>query len=269
MNQSELPECMHGKRKGPEKIPSRKETFAGDQLFTDQSLLYTLWIILQKDSDIKNISSWTGFFINLNKNLAVKPSSIGYLDCLNPLATEMSTIYFMMERLIRIKDQLKLKLIVCVYDQAIYAKVYEIKCKYPIKFKEMFLIMGTFHIILTFLAVTASSFKDPGLRDILIQSNIVAEGSVDTMFSGLRAYKRAIRVYKIIYEAISRLLLKEFEAAHPDSTAAMQKYLESVTEESDFNIIISSEELSKYCNDLLCFNDKQKRVCLQSFGSAF
>ena len=120
----------------------------------------------------------------------------------------------------------------------------------------MFLMMGTFHIILTFLAVIAPRFKDVGLRDISIQGNIVAEESVDTMFSGSRAYKRAIRAYKIIYDAISRLLLKEFEAAHPDSTAAMQKYLESVTEESDFNIIKSSEELSKYCNDFVCFKDE-------------
>ena len=185
------------KEKAQKKYGLAKKVLLDQRLFADQSLLYTLWIILRKDSDIKSIHSWTGFFINLDKNLAVKPSSIGYLDCLNAPVTEMSTIYFMMERSIRIKNQLKLKSIVCVYDQAIYAKVNEIKCKYPIKFKEMFLMMGTFHIIITFLAVIASRFKDAGLRDISIQS------------------------IKIIYEAISRLLLKEFEAAHPDSTSAM------------------------------------------------
>ena len=64
-------------------------------------------------------------------------------------------------------------------------------------------MIGTFHIILTFLAVISSRFKDAGLRDILIQSSVVTEGSLDTMFTGPRAYKRAIRTYKILYEAFS------------------------------------------------------------------
>ena len=48
-------------------------------------------------------------------------------------------------------------------------------------------LKGTFHIILTFIAVIAIRFKDAGLRDIVIQSMIVAEGSIDTTFAGRRA----------------------------------------------------------------------------------
>ena len=157
------------------------------------------------------------------KNLTVKPSNIGYLDCLDAPATEMSTIYFMMERSFCIKDQLQLKSIACAYDQAIYAKMHQIKCKEPAKFKDMFLMMDAFHIILTFLAVIGTGFKDAGLRDTAIQSNIVAEGSVGTMFSGTRSYKRATRVYKIIYEAFSRILLKDFEDAHPDTASTTRQ----------------------------------------------
>ena len=169
-------------------MPSREESLARDLLFADQSFLYNMWVILRKDGNIPHIPSWTCFFIDLNKNLTVKRNNIGYLDCLDPPATEMSTIYFMMERSLRTKDQLQLKSVVCVYDQAIYTKVHQIKCKEPAKFKDMFLMMGTFHIMLTFLRVIATRFKDAGLRDIAIQSNIVVEGSVDTMFSGTRGY---------------------------------------------------------------------------------
>ena len=237
-------------------MPFREESIARDLLFADQSFLYNMWVILRKDGNIPHIPSWTGFFIDLHKNLTVKSSNIGYLDCLDAPATEISTIYFMMERSLRIKDQLQLKSIVCVYDQAIYAKVHQIKCKEPEKFKDMFLMMGTFHIILTFLAVMASRFKDAGLRDITIQSNIVAEGSVDTMFSGTRAYKRAIRVYKILYEAMSRILLKGFEDAHPDAASRMRQYLEDVPEDFDFNVMSESDEMSQYCNDVVTFKEK-------------
>ena len=103
----------------------------------------------------------------------------------------------------RIKDQLKLSSIVCVYDQAVYgnAKAFQIKCKEPNKFHDIFLMMGTFHVIPTFLAVIAARLKDAGIGNIAVQSLIVAEGSVDTMFSGSRCYNRAVRVYKILYEA--------------------------------------------------------------------
>ena len=99
----------------------------------------------------------------------------------------MCTIYYMLERSLQTKDQLNVKPIACVYDQAIYAKAYQIKCKEQEKFQDLFLMMGTFHIILTFLAVISSRFKDAGLHHILIQSSVVAEGSVDTMFTGSRA----------------------------------------------------------------------------------
>ena len=153
----------------------------------------------------------------------------------------MCTIYYMMERSRQIKDQLNVKLIVCVYDQAIYAKAYQIKCKEQEKFQDLFLMMGTLHIILTFLAVISSRFKDAGSHDILIQSSVVAEGSVDTMFTGSRAYKRAIRTYKILYEAFSRILLVDFELVHTTECSEVHRVFDGVDESYDFNELLESK----------------------------
>ena len=200
-----------------------------------------------------HIPSWTGFFIKIRKGVTINLSNVGYLDCLNGPATEISTIYHMMERALHIKSQLNMESIVCVYDQAIYAKAYQIKCKEPAKFKEIFLMMGTFHIIMTFFAVIAARFKDAGLKDIVIQSMLVAEGSVDTMFSGSRAYKRAVRAYKILYESFSRIMLEKFEEEYADSAKALQNILEN---SEDHNDVASSKELQDYSNDLLTFKEK-------------
>ena len=59
-------------------------------------------------------------------------------------------------------------------------------------------MMGTFHVILAFLAVIAAQFKDASLLDIVAQSFIVVNGLVDTMFSGSLLISAA-RVYKILY----------------------------------------------------------------------
>ena len=136
-------------------------------------------------------------------------------------------------------------------------KAFQIKCKEPEKFQVVFLMMGTFHVILTFLAVTAARFRDAGLHDVAVQSLIVAEGSVDTMFSGSHFYNRAVRVYKILYEAFLKILLDDFEIVYISDCNDMQRYLRSVNDddESDFVRLIASKELRDYCTNLINFEE--------------
>jgi len=244
-----------GKRIGPEKAPAVEEDSFADILRADQSHLYNAWVALRISQPImQHVPSWTGFFIKIRQDVPIRPSSVGYLDCLDAPATEMPTIYHMLERALRIKDQLKVRSIVCVYDQAIYAKAYQIKCKEPEKFKSVFLMMGTFHIIMTLLAVMAARFKDAGLKDLVIQSVLVAEGSVDTMFSGSRAYKRAVRAYKILYESFSRLLLEKFAIKYPATVKALHDNIGPAAFD-DFNGVVTSKEMQQYSNDLTLFKE--------------
>ena len=57
--------------------------------------------------------------------------------------------------------------IVCVYDQPIYSKAFQIKYKEVDKFQEVFLMMGTVHVILASLAGIVARFKQAGLCDIV------------------------------------------------------------------------------------------------------
>lgn len=116
----------------------------------------------------------------------------------------------MMERATKIKHQLGVQTLVCVYDQAIYAKAKEIQLKEQQKFNSIFLMMGTFHILLMSLGIVGVRFKDAGMKDVYIQSEIVAEGSIDSVLRG-KQYNRAIRAHKIFWEALWCLLLEKFE----------------------------------------------------------
>jgi len=52
-------------------------------------------------------------------------------------------------------------------------------------FRQRFVIrLGQFHTAKTFPAVLGTRFKDSGLRDILIESGEVAEGSVNGVLNG-------------------------------------------------------------------------------------
>ena len=108
------------------------------------------------------------------------------------------------------KTSLNLKSIVCVFDHSIFAKATEIKWKEPTKFHYCLIMLGTFHTIMMFMAVIYKRFKDAGLRDLVIQSGLLAEGSVDQALSG-KMYNKGVRVYKLTYEAFFSLFLDAME----------------------------------------------------------
>ena len=78
------------------------------------------------------------------------------------------------------------------------------------QFEGLVIMMGGFHLLMTMLTIIGSHFADAGLRDVNVRSEIIAEGSVDSVFNG-KHYNRAVRLHKIIYEAIARLLVEDFE----------------------------------------------------------
>jgi hypothetical protein len=63
-----------------------------------------------------------------------------------------------------------------------------------------------FHLLMVFMSILNKRFSDAGLKDALIQSSVVAEGSVDAALRG-KSYNRGIRLYKIFYDALQRLLI--------------------------------------------------------------
>ena len=111
-----------------------------------------------------------------------------------------------MERALGIVNSLHLVSIVCVFDQAIYSKACEIKWKEPFKFRCCVLMMGVLHLLMVYMSILNKRFSDAGLKDALIHSSIVAEGSVDAALRG-KSYNRGIRLYKIFYETLMRLII--------------------------------------------------------------
>ena len=88
-------------------------------------------------------------------------------------------------------------------------KAAEIAWKHTSKYANIILQMGTFHTIMTLLAIIGKRFQDAGLRDTCTESGIIANGSVSGVLEG-RMYSWAARVHTIIHEALLRLAWKGF-----------------------------------------------------------
>ena len=85
---------------------------------------YVVWIEVRKlkTHPVSPVPGWTGFQISIRKDMMILESLISYLDTIDSPATDHKTAFDVLYRGCEIKDRLKLKAVVCVFDQAFYAE---------------------------------------------------------------------------------------------------------------------------------------------------
>ena len=111
---------------------------------------------------------------------------------------------------VSIRSALQLDNIAVVFDQALYAKATEIAWKHPEQYGTLTLMMGNFHSICNLLSTIGKLFGDAGLRDLAVESGVIAEGSMNKVLDG-KQYNRAVRLHKLTYETQMRLAWSGFE----------------------------------------------------------
>jgi len=155
---------------------------------------------------------------------------VGYLPIIDASPTEMSTVTTILTQSIDIANKLDLKDIVLVMDQAIYAKAQEIRWQNEEFERRIIIRLGEFHTVMMFLGVIGKRFRDAGLEDVMIESGIVASGSMNGVMNG-HHYNRSMRSHKIVAEALQKL---RFEA-----------FLQTCTEEELHAITSTTENLAQ------------------------
>ena len=185
---------------------------------TKKNLLQILVRLQGKEK--QEVSSWAGLHISVRNKVQVSQDVIGYLPTFDAPATDMAAVHV---KSLKIKIPLKLKSIVLVFDQALYAKAMEIQWK-----QSDVLRMGVFHTACTMLSVLGKCFQDAGLRDLCVESGVLADSSVAGVIEG-RRYNRGVRLHKLVYEALMRLVVQGFrpwiEENHAESKTVANNFL--------------------------------------------
>ncbi|XP_028408500.1 uncharacterized protein LOC114531056 [Dendronephthya gigantea] len=184
----------------------------GENEKTNISLKSDLAYVLVKmfhHSQESPFPGWTGFNTMLNETEIPNESRIGYLPVIDNSPTEYSTINAILESGVDIANALQLDHIVMVFDEAVYAKVQQVRWKNEMFYNKLVVRLGEFHTIMSFLSAISKLFEDAGLKDILIESGIVNEGSIKGVLSG-KHYNRSVFCHKIMHEALQRLRFDAF-----------------------------------------------------------
>lgn len=123
---------------------------------------YVLMRVYQSQVDV--LPGWTGFNM-LAQGLEIPPvSKIRYLPIVDGSPSEYSTLYTALQQSMKIADELSLEKVVLVFDEAIYAKIQQIRWKYE-RFISRFIVrLGDFHATMSFLSAIGKLFGDAGLQ---------------------------------------------------------------------------------------------------------
>ena len=93
----------------------------------------------------------------------------------------------------------------------------EVYWKHKTLFDGLVIMMSGFHLLMMPLGFIGSRFGEAGMRELAVQSNVVAEGSMEKVIGG-NHYNRAVRCHKIVYEALMRVLIQELESSLTDES---------------------------------------------------
>lgn len=207
-----------GKKEGPNHLKGLSEVEMNSNVEAKSFKSDLAYILSKMSESDETLPGWTGFHTMLDKSDPPALSEISYLPIIDASPTQMATVKAVLQKSIEIADKLNLHRITLVFDQAIYYKAQQIRWKDPVLMDRLVIRMGQFHTVKAYLATLGKRYKDAGLQDILVESGIVAEGSVQGVLSG-NHYNRSMRCHKLLYEAMQRMCWKIFLEQLPQEKA--------------------------------------------------
>ena len=215
----------------------------------------TLWVIAKCQASIANVEqkipNWTGFNYLLCNEISDDYHKIGYLPAINQSPSHHDTVLELLYQSKIKAEKLGLTETDVVLDMTIYSKAVEIilNPRYIDLKKFIVLRLGAFHTTCIFIAVIGKRFGDAGLRDIVIESNILGESSVEQILKG-KHYNNAVRILKYFYDAMKRRFLESFEQAvleHSDTLDISYQALINSAEFKDFLSLPTNETMKELC----------------------
>ena len=153
---------------------------------------------------------------------ALEKSVVTMLPVINLSATNMTSLHSLLCFVVEQSKNNKLPTPSITFDQPLYVKAYEIAMSNKI---EIFVRLGGFHQLMSFLGSIGSLMEGSGLRRAL--ETVYVPLTVGHIMTG-KAYTRAVRGHMMSASAVLSLLLEEFwDSLTTDEQAQLVKIYDS------------------------------------------
>ena len=212
------------------------------------------WLVSREiggSMESQTVPSWAGWLSQTAAQATCPVSKVEYMAPLNESINENSTVQYILEQSIKASTEVDQEYAIVTFDLAVAKKAYALVWQYTEQFSKVIVRMGVFHTICSLFGTVGKMMKGSGFSEIVIESGICASGSLDRVMSG-KHFNRAVRVHKLMFESLERLLLSRFEQDHPraeclsEETFTLLKQLIDTPCKETLNTVEQSEEFKAY-----------------------
>ena len=192
--------------------------------FSETEHEHFIWFLSRKAGacfENQTVPSWAGWISQTAQNSDEVCSRVEYMAAINFSINENATVQHIIEHSQVASLQVGQQYCIVTFDLAVAKKAYSLVWQQP-DFKNVIVRMGVFHTICSIFGALGKKMKGSGLSEIVIEAGVCASGSLDKVMSG-KHFNRALRVHKVMLEALERLLLEKFEQSLPQTEILSQE----------------------------------------------
>ncbi|MES9880282.1 MAG: hypothetical protein ABW185_05305 [Sedimenticola sp.] len=153
--------------------------------------------------------SWKVFNAKLSQS-HVFTTSIGYCPFLPNAPTNPAVVKEALQLCIKASSKLGMNHTVVTQDEAVYEISYTLRKNKPEDFPNLILRLGGFHLLMNYIGAIGKIMSGSGLKDMLVASEIVHEGTANKILAG-RGYYQSVNAHMRAYEAMLYMWWSAFE----------------------------------------------------------
>lgn len=152
---------------------------------------------------------WVGFHHNLNKDFHNIKEQICYLTPINESPTNIPVVIETMKQSQSIAAEIGQPCINVTYDLAIAKIAIQVQSTEKPVYDNLFIHLGPFHIMLALFRAIGKFIDDCGPMNIAVESEIIANGSVDGFLKG-KHFNRCKRLHPLMALGLEMLCFQSF-----------------------------------------------------------
>lgn len=205
---------------------------------------------------------WVGFNSLLVDNNSPK-QIVSYLTPINESPTNKSVVLETMKQSQKICKEVQQSSIQVTYDLAIAKVALEMQASYKPNFDNLFIHLGPFHIMMAYFKAIGKVIMDCGLTNVMVQSNLLASGSVSGFLEG-KHFNRCKRLHPLMAVGLEILHFRSF--LEMNNTVVTDQIVDEITRlraSSISTLTIENEELNDLLNN---YNIYKQQTLNGEFG---
>lgn len=155
---------------------------------------------------------WIGFNCRISKDDSPM-QVVDYLPQINASPTSYTVVLATLRMSLQVGRETGQVKVIVTFDLAIAKMAMQLQISHRPEFDDIFINMGSFHIMFAHFAVCGKKIDGCGLTDILRIAGVLADGSVNG-FIGAKHFNRCKRIHPLLAAALQRKHMEQFAEQH-------------------------------------------------------